>query len=235
MTPLRLRLALAAAFVLAIGVGAYFWFAEDAPPVLPAPGISADAAPAPTAPGTAASPGAERVAQPAAPADTAPPVVAGKSATPLIRTPEGRIAPSSLADFQPMPFPGGEPAYEGEKVTAYIAVPSSSRKVALSVNQLGEFPRIDTTASEQVEVRLSFSSTQPGGRVAVVAQDGGRLHTGKLSAALPVDDARQIAFAFIVSPNVGTHRVSITTPTGEVKTLEFWAGPPPVLMRSAGR
>ncbi len=153
---------------------------------------------------------------------------------PLLRTPEGRIDPSGLTSFTPVRFPGDEPAYDGEKVTAYVASPSSGKRLALTVNQLGEFPRIWANPSERVEVRLAFTSTQPGGRVAIVAQDGGKLAGTKLSAALPVDDARQIAFAFTVSPNVGLHRVSITSPTGEAKTLEFWAGPPPVLMRSAG-
>jgi hypothetical protein len=61
------------------------------------------------------------------------------------------------------------PPYDGEPVTAYIAVPSTGRKVALTVNQLGEFPRIATEPEEQVEVPLAFTRTP----VAVAAQDGG--------------------------------------------------------------
>jgi len=121
-----------------------------------------------------------------------------------------------------------------KKVTAYVAVPSTGRKVALTVNQLGEFPRIETKPSGQVEVRLAFTSTKPGDRVAVVARDGGKLQTGKLSAALTVGENQQIAFAFTAPPNVGIHRLSVTTPAGELKTPAFWAGPPPVLTRSAG-
>ena len=153
---------------------------------------------------------------------------------PLLRTAEGRIAPSALADFEAIPFPGGQPAYDGEKVTAYVASANSGRKIALTVNQLGEFPRVWTNPSEPVEVRLAFTSTRPGSHVAVAAQDGGKFQGGVVSAALQVDDARQIAFAFTVSANPGMHRVSVTTPDGERKTLEFWAGPPSTLMSSAG-
>jgi hypothetical protein len=153
----------------------------------------------------------------------------------LVRTPEGRIDPARLADFEPVAFPGGEPALDGEKVTAYIAVPSTGKKVALTANQLGEFPRIQANESEQVEILLAFSTTKPGSRVALAVQDGGKLHTGRLSGALPVDDARHLAFAFTVSPNPGMHRVSVTTQTGELKTLEFWAGPPSVLMSASKR
>jgi hypothetical protein len=125
------------------------------------------------------------------------------------------------------------PGYEGEPVTAYVAVPSTGKRVALTVNQLGEFPRLDTEPSETVEVRLAFARTEPGAQVAVVAQDGGRLHTGRLSGALAVDAERQIAFGFKVSANVGLHRIAVSTPVGEVKTVEFWAGPPAILMQAA--
>ena len=153
----------------------------------------------------------------------------------LTRTAAGRIAPETLAEFTPQQYPGGPPGYDGEAVTAYVAVPSTSRKVAVTLNQLGEFPRQDTAPSENVEVRLVLPRTAPGERVAIVAQDGGRMHTGQLSTALVVDAERQVAFGFKVSPNVGLHRIAVTTPAGEVQTLEFWAGPPPVLMQAASR
>ncbi len=158
---------------------------------------------------------------------------APSAATPIVRDAEGRIDPASVGEFAPLVFPGGPPDYEGEPVTAYVGVPSSGRKVALTVNQLGEFPRIDTAPSEKVEIRLVFATTAPGTPIAVAAQDGGKLHTGKLSAAQPLNAERQLAFAYTVSPNPGMHRVSVTTPAGELKTLEFWAGPPAALQREA--
>ncbi len=50
---------------------------------------------------------------------------------------------------------------------------------------------------------------------------------GAASTAGVLDAQRQIGFAFRVSPNPGIHRVSVGTPGGETKVLEFWAGPPP--------
>ena len=167
-------------------------------------------------------------------AGTALPVDAGNRSAPLLRTVEGRIDPSALASFDALKFPGGKPAYDGAEATAYVALPTTGRKVALTVNQLGEFPRIETKLSEQVEVRMAFTKAKPGDHVAVVAQDGGRLQTGKLSMALALDQNSQIAFAYTVSSNPGAHRLNVTTATGELKTLEFWAGTPPVLMNSAG-
>jgi hypothetical protein len=175
-------------------------------------------APQPTAPG--------------APATASPPAPS-TPATPLARTPEGRIAPEALASFTPQTYPGGTPAYDGEPVTAYVAVPSSRKRLALTVNQMGEFPRIPAEPGEQVEVRLAFTATAPGTPVAIAARDGGKLHTGKFSTALNLDDRREAAFGFTVSENVGMHQISVTTPTGEMKTLEFWAGQPPILMKLA--
>ena len=228
---------LTACAVAALAALIYFITPRDA---VPSGGHTADASPGanpgdePSHPESNPATGRDEASVPASPAQpaigSATPAAAPKNTGPLIRTADGRIDPAGLADFQPMPFPGGEPAYDGEKVTAYIAVPSTGKKVALTVNQLGEFPRIQANESEQVEILLAFSTTKPGSRVALAVQDGGKLHTGKLSGALPVDDARQLAFAFTVSPNPGMHRVSATTQTGELKTLEFWAGPPSVQM-----
>jgi len=151
----------------------------------------------------------------------------------LARTAEGRIDPASLATFTPVAYPGGAPAYDGEPVTAYISIPSTGKKVALTVNQLGEFPRLTIEPGEQVEVRLAFTSTVPGTPIALADRDGGRLSSGKVSAALPLDERREVAFGFTVSPNIGMHQISVTTPAGETKTVEFWAGPPSIRMQAA--
>ncbi len=241
-SPARKLLLAAAALTAVAAVISYFAISRsgelvprDNQPVATTnePGNATNSSP-PAGNNTAPSPAtASNSAENTHPADAANthPSPSPKSSTPIAHTPEGRIDSASLADFTPQPYPNGKPAYDGEPVTAYIAVPSTGAKVALTVNQLGEFPRVQTAVGEKVEVRLAFTRTAPGTPVAMAAQDGGKLHPGKLSAALPVDAERQLAFAFTMSPNPGMHRVSVTTAAGELKTLEFWAGKPLPLAR----
>ncbi len=146
-----------------------------------------------------------------------------------------RITPASLKDFTEVAFPEGRPMYEGEPVLAYVSVPSNGQKIAVGVSQAGEYPRIYTEPKEKTEVRLRFSNSPPGTKVAVAVQDGGMLHTGKSSALMTLDELGQLAFGFTVSPNNGIHRVSVTTSAGEVKTLNFWAGAPNVTQQAIAK
>jgi len=136
------------------------------------------------------------------------------------------IQPTELPTFQPYRYPGNPPFYPGEPVTAYVRVPSTKKHSALTVNQGGEFPRMMTQPGETVQVRLAFSQTEPDTPVALTSQDGGLIEGGQRSTAGMLDAQRQLAFAYTVSRNPGIHRVTVTTPAGETKTLEFWAGDP---------
>jgi|GEM_PF-1876583 len=136
------------------------------------------------------------------------------------------IKPGEIAAFQPYRYPGTPPYYPGEPVTAYVRVPSTGKNEALTVNQGGEFPRMMTQPGETVQVRLSFTDTAPETPVALTAQDGGYIEGGLTSTAGKLDATKQLAFGFTVSKNPGIHRVTLKTPAGETKTLEFWAGPP---------
>jgi hypothetical protein len=137
----------------------------------------------------------------------------------------GAIMQASASEFQRQAFPDGVPAYEGEMVTAYVEVPSSGKKIALTPNQSGEYPKVVTQPGEAVEVRLAFTRSQPGEAVAVSAQDGGVLHVGKMAGKLEVNTNREVGLGFVVSTNPGIHRITFTTSGGEAKTLNFWAGP----------
>lgn len=136
-----------------------------------------------------------------------------------------RILPQDLKDYEQVTYPVGPVINEEEQVTAYVWLTSTGNKMALMPNQNGEYPRIQTQSHEPVEVRLIFSESSPGESVAVSVQDGGILHTGKATSHMKLDESRQLALGFLVSANPGIHRISLTTQRGEVKTLNFWAGP----------
>jgi len=153
------------------------------------------------------------------------PAVAGGAAGGKAVVFQSGIARESLGEFERVKFPDGVPAYEGEPVTAFVLVPSTGKKVALTSNQSGEYPKVLTEPGEAVEVRLAFTRSAPGDPVAVSAQDGGVLHVGKMAGKLEVDAQREISLGFLVSPNPGIHRITFTTGGGEAKTLNFWAGP----------
>lgn len=136
-----------------------------------------------------------------------------------------RILAEDLNDYQPVSYPEDRLAYEGEPVMAHVLLPSSNRRLALTPNQNGEYPRVLTEPGEAVEVLLTFSQSSPGSFLAVSAQDGGFVHTGAAAAALKLDENRQVTLGFLVSGNPGIHRISLTTANGDTRTLQFWAGP----------
>lgn len=168
----------------------------------------------------------------------------GASGTPAVPLPATAASPAKevfrAADYRPVTYPQGVPNYDGERVTAYVSLPSGGatatgapaeapQKLALTVNQMGEYPRVNIQAGEAVHIHLAFTDTKEGTPVAMSAQDGGTVEGKKLSAAGMVDVQRQLAFAFQSGQNPGIYRVNLRTPNGEVKTLNFWVGPPSVL------
>ncbi|MBV6501493.1 MAG: hypothetical protein CJBNEKGG_04006 [Prosthecobacter sp.] len=154
--------------------------------------------------------------------------------------PSGRVVVQASAQhiklgeeggFAPYRWPGSPPAYPGEAVTAFVRVSSTKMQQALTVNQAGEFPRMMTQPGETVQVRLAFTQSKPGSPVALSSEDGGLIESTWRTTAGKLDAARQLAFAYTVSKNPGIHRISIRTPSGESKILEFWAGQPLALKK----
>jgi len=89
-------------------------------------------------------------------------------------------------------------------------------------------PESDTLeSSDEVEVRIDFAqagNVTDNALYAVVAHDGGILENGAPSGLLRLDELRELAFRFYASPNNGTHRVTITSQSGETQKLDFWVG-----------
>jgi len=161
----------------------------------------------------------------------------GVTAPPVLLPSDFATVPSPAArrdddGFELVEWTEGEPHFEGEFIAAYVTLGASGRKLRMTVNQMGEFPRVQVATRERVQVELEFSRTQPGDHIAVAAQDGGFVD-GSHSAALTVNDQRRVRFAFDVSANDGVHYVSVMTQNGVSRLLDFWAGPMPTLRSTA--
>ncbi|MFN0076577.1 MAG: hypothetical protein ACKVY0_08890 [Prosthecobacter sp.] len=137
--------------------------------------------------------------------------------------------------FEVVAWPGGKPHYEGEPVVAQVTTGQGKRNLHLEVNQMGEYPRVQVAPQESVNIKLQFQTSKTGMPVALTAQDGGTLAGAKVSQRVVLDDQRSVFFDFAASANVGTHRVTIATPAGEVKTLDFWVGEPNTMRTTAQR
>lgn len=132
---------------------------------------------------------------------------------------------TATAEYQTLPVADHRPQREGEMATAFVAVPSTGKKLRLEPNQLGEFPRVRMEPSESVGVHLVFPEAAPGALYTVAAQDGGIIEqSGQPGHLLALDSQRTLFFKFQASSNTGFHRLKIRSQGGENQLLEFWAG-----------
>lgn len=136
--------------------------------------------------------------------------------------------------FDIVKWPEGTPRYEGEWVTSDVVM-QDGRKLRLTVNQAGEFPRMQVQAGETAQIKMQFQTSPGGMPVALTAQDGGGFEKGKVSQSVQLADDRSVSFAFTAGQNDGVHRVSVTTPGGEVKNFDFWVGPLNIMRATAQR
>jgi hypothetical protein len=152
-----------------------------------------------------------------------------KGAASAVRDEKGTMPPVSgnkdVEGFEIYEWPNGRPHFEGEAVEAFVSLGETGRRLRFGVNQMGEYPRVQIAPEEEVSVRLQFAVSEPGKKVAIAAQDGGKIEGSRASEALVLDERRQVAFRFKASANEGVHRVTFTTESGEGKILDFWAGP----------
>ncbi len=156
--------------------------------------------------------------------------VTGRSSQPQVGQNTGytpRIGSSKPFDrpaYEPvLPPSEGRPEVEGEPLEVFVQIPSKRQQLLLRPNQGREYPRVYVSEGETVSVRVEFSQSPPGTKVAVVPQDGGAL-AGRVSIVHSIDSQRAIAFDFTASRNRGTHRVKLTTQLGETHLLDFWVG-----------
>jgi hypothetical protein len=129
---------------------------------------------------------------------------------------------------------GHQPEVDGEVATAFVAVPSTGKKLRLAQNQMGEFPMVEIVPSETVDVHVVFPMAEVGSRYAIVAQDGGIIaEAARPGYAKVLDSKRTLHFQYTCSANTGMHRVVLRSESGESKILEFWAGGTLPVMKSA--
>jgi hypothetical protein len=124
-------------------------------------------------------------------------------------------------EYLRLPPPNGKPegAPEG---AAFIHVPSVSRRVALEPNQLGEFPTVETGLKDTVGVRLQLDAVKPGTPVRIVILDGGTFPAAEgVSQVLASTQWGGIAFEYITSANIGTHRVLVQAAGQKSRILDF--------------
>lgn len=137
--------------------------------------------------------------------------------------------------YEVVDWSAGKPHYEGEPVVAQVTTGKDGRKLHLEVNQMGEYPRVQVEAGEIVKVRMQFQRSPAEMPLALTAQDGGGLAGGKPSQSVRLASDRSASFDFTAGQNVGVHRVTVATPSGEIKTFDFWVGPLNIMRTTAQR
>lgn len=101
----------------------------------------------------------------------------------------------------------------------------------IAPNVLGEYPRVPVPAGELIAASVPFPAAAPGDRIAVQAEDGGRLIGDAASGIVRTSGGGRAAIEFQAPAFEGAHRITLRR-GGESRTLEFWVGPdPPVLVR----
>lgn len=128
-----------------------------------------------------------------------------------------------IREYHRAAAPAGAPA-GATTGDAYIHVPSAGIRTALTPNQLGEYPPVETRLNDTVGVRLQLPEVKPGTPVRVVILDGGTFPADQgVSRLLEAADWRGVAFEFTTSGNIGTHRILVQAPGQPSRILDFTA------------
>lgn len=115
------------------------------------------------------------------------------------------------------------PAQSGEPATASVSLPNG-QTLQLSPNQIGNFQRVFVGPAVEVPVKVNYPQAQPGDVVAVAVEDGGRIaESGAVAHSGKLDADRALAFRFVATDMIGTHRV-VLRKGADVKQLDFWVG-----------
>ncbi|HEY5743350.1 MAG TPA: hypothetical protein VIS99_12505 [Terrimicrobiaceae bacterium] len=107
---------------------------------------------------------------------------------------------------------------------AIAAVSYAGRKYSLQPTQYGFFDRVLIEQSAKVPVQVTYPDGEPGEKVIVEVEDGGQLDNDSILAVQSLDDQKRLAFVFQATDQTGIFRVTLRK-GGDVKTLNFWAGP----------
>jgi len=133
-------------------------------------------------------------------------------------------------DFNPalyrtVDYKHGENISGDDQSRAYIGIPSTSQRVMLTPNQLGEYPLQPADMKETLAVRLVFKDIAPGTPVAVSILDGGSFPSNETSSRLlEIQKWGGVSFKYTTSANPGHHRLRVQPRGHPIKILDFYAG-----------
>jgi len=116
--------------------------------------------------------------------------------------------------------------YPGQFVGAKAEVDGKSYQ--LTPNQVGNFPRVLIKPGDAVHVEVAYPEGHSGDAVVVETEDGGTLDGKKMANVTTLDDQKNVQFNFQSTTQPGIYHVSLRS-GADVKVLNFWAGPEPVV------
>jgi hypothetical protein len=114
---------------------------------------------------------------------------------------------------------------QGGRGVASVAVVQIGDKLhSIRPDPYGQYERIQLSENQTIPIAVSFPELDTGDKVAVSAEDGGRINKKQKVQVYTVDDQHRIAFAFTTDANDGIYRITLRSHTG-LQELNFWVGP----------
>jgi hypothetical protein len=107
-------------------------------------------------------------------------------------------------------------------VQAYVV--SGGKKVVMTPDQGGTYPRIFLDPLSKTQVTFEFPNGQQGEQLVATALDGGILEGSYSSEILTLNSAGIVNLNFQLGQNPGVYRIRVEQ-GAEAVTLNYWAGP----------
>jgi hypothetical protein len=161
------------------------------------------------------------------PDDEGPSLTRSRQRDGLAPSSQGRkilVDPMATWDSPP-PWP------EGPRLYAEVET-STRRYVNLRPDDVGELPRIQTSASERIELRIHFPDGLPGEKIFIEIPNGGSfpgLNSFGIVRLLPED--RRISIPYITDDDRGYCTIALRH-RGHTRSLPIWVGELPELFPS---
>src|SRR5438874_1644121 len=91
-----------------------------------------------------------------------------------------------------------QPAADGEKAICKII--ANNKVYTLKPNQIGNFDKVyNVSPLATVPIEVAYHNGNPGEKVIITAEDGGRLDNNKRVKIMQLDNQKKISFSFQVS------------------------------------
>ncbi len=139
-------------------------------------------------------------------------------------------ASSSISSKPALPAPKLNPisvssyeAVHGKEAHSVVVV--NKKRMELTSNIAGEFPRVQVKPKETIPVRVTFPGGDPGDFVMIEAKDGGHLENRKIVKPTALDAKRGVDFEFTTNQEEGVYRVLVRRGSDQ-RLLDFWVGEP---------